>query len=78
VDCTRAASWSANGDIGIPGSLFFMDTAPNAGGYFIGDYVGLTDFGLHGFRPFVVLAQNAATAGPTDVFSDTVCPLGGC
>jgi hypothetical protein len=77
-DCTSAASWNANGDASIPGSSFFMDTAPNAGGFFIGDYVGLTDFGLHGFRPFVVLAQNAATAGPTDVFSDTVCPTGGC
>jgi hypothetical protein len=77
-NCTSASSWNANGDTSIPGSSFLMDTAPNAGGFFIGDYVGLTDFGLHGFRPFIVLAQPAATTGSSDLFSATICPTGGC
>ena len=55
-----------------------MDTALFAEGLFGGDYEGLTDFSPHGFRPFFVMAQPAATRGPTDPFSNTVRPTGGC
>jgi hypothetical protein len=80
ANCTSTANWNGNGDTLLPGSNFDITTAPVTGsGFFVGDYVGLTDFGSHGFRPFLALAQPAATKGPTDPFSDTVCPTtGGC
>jgi hypothetical protein len=77
-DCTASRSWNANGDTAIGGS-FAMDTAPFAEGFFVGDYEGLTEFGTHGFMPFFIVAQPAATRGPTDPFSTTICPTtGGC
>jgi hypothetical protein len=77
ANCTSATSWSTNGAASL-GGPFNMDTAPSAGGFFVGDYEGLTDFGTHGFRPFFVMSQPAATNGKTDLFSNTVCPTGGC
>jgi hypothetical protein len=47
-----------------------MTTAPNAGGYFTGDYEGLTTTGTT-FDPFFVMAQPIATLGPTDPFANT-------
>jgi Neuraminidase (sialidase) len=48
-------------------------TAPNAGGFFLGDYEGLGPVGAS-FLPFFVQAQPAATTGPTDTFATTVSP----
>jgi hypothetical protein len=47
-----------------------MTTAPNAEGFFVGDYEGLTASGTT-FDPFFVMAQPRATAGPTDPFANT-------
>jgi hypothetical protein len=76
-DCTQRGNWGTNGQA-LVGGPFNITTAPNAEGYFVGDYEGLTDFAAHGFRPFFVLSQPAATKGLTDPFSNTVCPAGGC
>jgi hypothetical protein len=76
ADCTSTANWRANGDVTI-GGPFAMDTAPFAEGFFVGDYEGLTDFRTHGFMPFFVMSQSAASRGPTDPFSTTVCPTTG-
>ena len=47
-----------------------MTTAPNAGGFFVGDYEGLTTSDTM-FAPFFVMARPIATKGPTDPFSST-------
>jgi hypothetical protein len=49
---------------------FDVTTAPDAGGYFVGDYEGLTASGTT-FDPFFVMAQPIATAGLTDPFAST-------
>jgi hypothetical protein len=68
-DCAAASSWNANGEATI-GGPFAMDTAPFAeGGFFVGDYEGLTDVKTHGFMPFFIMANPAATRGPTDPLS---------
>jgi hypothetical protein len=77
VDCASAANWSTGGATQVAGP-YDMKTAPAAGGFFVGDYEGLTDFGTHGFRPFFIQAQPLATAGKTDPFTATVCPTTGC
>ena len=74
-DCTTAGAWNSNGQVQI-GSSFDITTAPNAVGSFPGDYMGLTDNGAHGFRPFFI--NSGPTQNMTDPFSDTVCPTGGC
>ena len=47
-----------------------MTQAPDAGGYFVGDYEGLTSSGST-FDPFFVQATPQATAGATDPFANT-------
>ena len=47
-----------------------MTTAPDAGGYFLGDYDGLTTSGTL-FHPFFMMAQPIASAGATDPFAST-------
>jgi hypothetical protein len=47
-----------------------MTTAPNAGGFFVGDYEGLATSGTV-FDPFFVMAKPIATRGPTDPFAST-------
>jgi len=56
----------------IAGS-FDLLTAPNAGGFFLGDYEAL---GVNGaaFLPFFVQAEPASTTPPTDVFTNSVTP----
>ncbi|WP_324842156.1 sialidase family protein [Actinocrinis sp.] len=56
----------------VAGSFDLM-TAPNAGGFFLGDYEGL---GVSGsaFLPCFVQAQPASATGPTDVFANSVTP----
>jgi hypothetical protein len=70
-DCSKAASWATGGQtrLNTTGS-FDMTTAPNAGGYFVGDYQGLTSSGAT-FDPFFVMAQPIATKGLTDPFANT-------
>ena len=56
----------------IAGS-FDLLTAPNAGGFFVGDYEAL---GVNGtaFVPFFVQAEPSATTPPTDVFTNSITP----
>lgn len=71
TDCTSTANWSSGGQtrLSTTGS-FDMTTAPNAGGYFVGDYEGVTS-SLTTFDPFFIMTKPIATAGPTDPFSTT-------
>jgi hypothetical protein len=52
---------------------FDMLTAPNAGGFFTGDYEGLDTSGTT-FKAFVVLANSGNTSNRTDVVATTVTP----
>ncbi len=71
ADCTNAANWAVGGETRLSTSgSFDMTTAPNAEGYFTGDYEGLTASGST-FDPFWVMAKPIATKGPTDPFSNT-------
>jgi hypothetical protein len=50
-----------------------MRTAPDAGGFFVGDYEGLTAVNRR-FAPFAVFANNGNLANRTDAFSTLVRP----
>jgi hypothetical protein len=52
---------------------FDMRTAPNAGGFFVGDYEGLDAIGTT-FVPFFVSANSGDLANRTDVFATSVTP----
>jgi hypothetical protein len=75
ANCSSSSSWSAETQVG---AAFQMTTAPYAEGYFVGDYEGLIPYATHGFRTAVVEAQPVAAHGPTDPFSNTICPASGC
>jgi hypothetical protein len=49
---------------------FDMSTAPNAGGFFVGDYEGLTTNGNE-FHPVFVTTTASPATNPTDVFAAT-------
>jgi hypothetical protein len=63
-------TWSAEQHVAGP---FDMRTAPDAGGFFTGDYAGL-DHAVNTFVPFVVLANSGNTANRTDVFATKATP----
>ena len=68
-NCASAGSWAAGGETRLSNTgSFDMTTAPNAGGYFVGDYEGLTSSGST-FDPFWVMAKPIATKGATDPFA---------
>ena len=50
-----------------------MLTAPNASGFFVGDYEGLASTGT-AFRPLFVATNSGNTSNRTDVFTDGVTP----
>jgi hypothetical protein len=58
-DCSNPTSWAAGGQtlLSATGS-FDMTTAPNAEGFFVGDYEGLTSTGST-FDPFFVMASRS-------------------
>jgi hypothetical protein len=63
----------------IGSASFDMTTAPDALGYFVGDYAGLdfADGGLRpGFKPFQVRANSGNLANRTDVFATTASTTG--
>jgi hypothetical protein len=63
----------------IGSSSFDMTTAPDALGYFVGDYAGLdfADGGTRpGFKPFHVRANSGNLANRTDVFATTASRSG--
>jgi hypothetical protein len=63
------ATWAENR---LTPTSFDIEQAPVAGGYFLGDYEGLTSAGST-FMPFFVQAVSAPT-NPTDAFFTTVGP----
>ena len=69
--CAAPASWASGGEtkVSTTGSFDFT-TAPDAGGYFVGDYDGLTSTGST-FDPFFGMAKPIATTGRTDIFANT-------
>ncbi len=69
TDCTNPANWSETHLAGP----FDIETAPFAGGYFLGDYQGLTSFG-NTFRPFFIQTNSGNTANRTDAFITNVGP----
>ena len=58
----------------VVGASYDMRQAPDAGGYFVGDYEGLDWAGggvKPGFKPFFVRTNDAMPANRTDVFATT-------
>jgi BNR repeat-like domain len=53
------------------GDSFDMATAPDAGGYFVGDYQGLDFAPGDGFKPFFARANDGNLTNRTDIFATT-------
>jgi hypothetical protein len=53
-DCSKAASWG--GEVRLTKSPFNILDAPDAGGHFLGDYMGLAPIGLSAFVPIFGIA----------------------
>ena len=70
-DCTNPASWADGGEtkLSTSGSFDYL-TAPNAGGFFLGDYAGLTSSGTT-FKALFDMSQPIATTGQSDTFSNS-------
>jgi hypothetical protein len=70
-DCSNPASWASGGETRLSTSgSFDYTTAANAAGLFLGDYDGLTASG-GSFRALFAMSQPIATAGRSDLFSNT-------
>jgi hypothetical protein len=69
-DCTNPASWSTETHVAGP---FDMETAPDANGYFVGDYEGLARAG-NSFVAFFAMANDGNLANRTDIFESTLNP----
>lgn len=68
--CTNPSNWSANGQTVLSTKgPFDYTTAPDAGGYFLGDYEGLANTGST-FDPFFTMSQPQATKGMSDPFAN--------
>ncbi len=67
--CTNPGNWA---ETHVAGS-FDMETAPNARGYFLGDYEGLANVG-NAFLPFFIQTNSGNTANRTDAFATFVGP----
>jgi hypothetical protein len=70
TNCANPAAWAAGGETRLTttGSFDYL-TAPDAGGFFLGDYDGLTSSG-ETFKAFFDASQPIATTGPSDSFSN--------
>lgn len=69
-DCTSPDSWTSETHVAGP---FDMETAPNARGFFVGDYEGLARAG-NSFVAFFAMANDGNLANRTDVFKTTLGP----
>jgi hypothetical protein len=69
-DCTDPSSWASETHVAGP---FDMETAPNAGGFFVGDYEGLARAGSS-FVAFFAMANDGNLANRTDIFEATLHP----
>lgn len=67
-DCANPASWAANGQTRLTTTSFDYTTAPDAGGYFLGDYSGLTAAGPT-LTAYFGMAGPVAVSGASDIFS---------
>jgi hypothetical protein len=67
----HGATWG--NDVRITGTSFDLETAPVAGGYFLGDYEGLATSG-NAFLPLFVKTNSGDTSNRTDVFFTTATP----
>jgi len=72
-DCTKESSWGNENRLTPAGAPFDMRSAPYAGGYFVGDYEGLDNFGTT-FTPFFVQATGSHATPLTDAFYSTAGP----
>jgi hypothetical protein len=68
-DCSLASSWDE--EVRVTPTSFDSRQAPVAGGFFLGDYVGLDDDGTR-FTAF--FAQGVSAANPTDIFYSEISP----
>ncbi len=69
-DCTSPSSWATETHVAGP---FDMETAPNARGYFVGDYEGLARAGSS-FVAFFAMANDGNVGNRTDIFASTLNP----
>jgi hypothetical protein len=69
-DCTNPDDWSTDTHVAGP---FDMETAPDARGYFVGDYEGLARAGKS-FVGFFAMANDGNLANRTDIFESTLSP----
>ncbi len=69
-DCTNPDNWSPDTHVAGP---FDMETAPDARGYFVGDYEGLARAG-NSFVAFFAMANDGNLANRTDIFESTLNP----
>jgi hypothetical protein len=70
ADCTSPGSWTSETHVAGP---FDMETAPDAGGYFVGDYEGLARAG-NSFVAFFAMTNAGNVGNRTDIFSSTLSP----
>lgn len=68
-DCRQAGNW--NEEVRVAPTSFDSRQAPVAGGFFLGDYVGLDDDGT---RFTACFTQGASPANPTDILYSEVTP----
>ena len=68
-DCGNPANWAVNGQTRLTATSFDYTTAPDAGGYFLGDYSGLAGSGTT-LNAFFGAARPVATNGASDIFAN--------
>jgi len=68
-ECRQAGNW--NEEVRVTPTSFDSRQAPVAGGFFLGDYVGLDDDGAR-FTAF--FTQGISPANPTDIFYSEITP----
>jgi hypothetical protein len=69
-DCASPLSWTTEAHVAGP---FDMETAPDARGYFVGDYEGLARAG-NSFVGLFGMANDGNLANRTDIFESTLNP----
>jgi hypothetical protein len=69
-DCASPSSWASEIHVAGP---FDMETAPDAAGYFVGDYEGLAR-AANSFVAFFAMANDGNAANRTDIFASTLNP----
>jgi len=68
-DCGNPANWAVNGQTRLTATPFDYTTAPDAGGYFLGDYSGLAATGPV-LTAYFGVARPVAVSGASDIFAN--------